>query len=230
MKAITLVIILLLSWTASSVQAFTTIDFNNRWAYGANIGWINWVGDTNNGAVISTNFCSGYIYAANVGWISLGNGAPANCAQYENDPADPASDFGVNNYNGSLYGYAYGANIGWVNFETNGLSMVDMNTGKLSGYVWSANCGWISLSNAMAFVQTDSISSGAPTLYISYSDSDNTVTLYWLACPSWVLEQNNNLTMPAGWSASSGVTSIGVTNYLTITPPTGNLFFRLINP
>ena len=31
----------------------------------------------------------------------------------------------------------------------------------MSGYVWSANCGWISLSNAVAYVQTDSIQQGA---------------------------------------------------------------------
>jgi hypothetical protein len=31
----------------------------------------------------------------------------------------------------------------------------------LSGYVWSANCGWISLSNAVAYVQTDTIFAGA---------------------------------------------------------------------
>ncbi len=59
---------------------------------------------------------------------------------------------------GNLTGYAYGANIGWVNFEqTYGQPKVDLFTGKLSGSVYSANCGWISLSNAVAFVQTDSI-------------------------------------------------------------------------
>src|ERR1035441_9037847 len=36
-----------------------------------------------------------------------------------------------------------------------------MITGQLSGYAWSANCGWISLSNAVAYVQTDTISPGA---------------------------------------------------------------------
>ena len=36
-----------------------------------------------------------------------------------------------------------------------------MTNGVLSGYVWSANCGWISLSNAVAYVKTDTISPGA---------------------------------------------------------------------
>ena len=61
---------------------------------------------------------------------------------------------------GNLRGYAWGANVGWINFETNGAPKVDLYTGNLSGYVWSANCGWISLTNAMAYVQTDTIQQG----------------------------------------------------------------------
>ena len=38
---------------------------------------------------------------------------------------------------------------------------MNLPTGALSGSVWSANCGWISLSNAVAYVQTDTISPGA---------------------------------------------------------------------
>lgn len=138
----------------------TTIDLANRYAYGANLGWINWVGDTNNGAVIGNYVCSGYIYSANVGWINLGSGSPANQIQYQNNSG---TDFGVNNDGlGNLSGYAYGANIGWITFEqAYGKPRVNLLTGVLSGSVWSANCGWISLSNAVAQVQTDTIQQGA---------------------------------------------------------------------
>src|SRR5437588_1415892 len=61
---------------ASSLAA-TTINPTNKYAYGANIGWIDWRGDTNNGAVIGEYVCSGFIYSANVGWINLGSGSPA---------------------------------------------------------------------------------------------------------------------------------------------------------
>lgn len=144
----------------SSRAAGTTIVATNKYAYGANVGWLDWRGDTNNGAVIGEYVCSGYIYAANVGWINLGNGSPANGIQYQNNSA---TDFGVNqDGTGKLTGYAYGANIGWINFEqTYGQPKVDLYTGKLSGSIWSANCGWISLSNAVAHVQTDSIQPGA---------------------------------------------------------------------
>ena len=160
MKTLTFTLIVSFSWAASSVRAATTIDSVNRYAYGANIGWMNWVGDTNNGAVIGQYVCSGYIYSANVGWINLGSGSPTNGIRYLNLSA---SDFGVNNDGlGNLTGYAYGANIGWITFEqTYGQPKVSLLTGQMSGYVWSANCGWISLSNAVAYVQTDTISPGA---------------------------------------------------------------------
>ena len=139
--------------------ASTTIDATNRYAYGANLGWMDWVADTNNGAVIGEYVCSGYIYSANVGWINLGSGSPANSIQYQNNSS---SDFGVNQDGlGNLRGYAYGANIGWTNFESTGAPRVNLVTGQLGGYAWSANCGWISLSNAVAYVQTDSIRRGA---------------------------------------------------------------------
>jgi hypothetical protein len=38
---------------------------------------------------------------------------------------------------------------------------VDLRSGILSGYMYSANCGWISLSNTLAYVQTDTIAPGA---------------------------------------------------------------------
>ncbi len=143
----------------SNTRAATTIDAANRYAYGANLGWLNSVGDTNNGAVIGEYVCSGFLYSANVGWISLGSGTPANQVQYQNNSA---ADFGVNQDGlGNLRGYAYGANIGWINFENTGAPKVDLFTGKLSGSVWSANCGWISLSNSVALVQTDAIQKGA---------------------------------------------------------------------
>ncbi len=60
------------------VQAATTIDATHRYAYGANLGWLDWRGDTTHGVVIGAYVCSGYLYAANVGWINLGNGSPIN--------------------------------------------------------------------------------------------------------------------------------------------------------
>jgi hypothetical protein len=143
----------------SAVRAATTIDDVNRYAYGANLGWMDWYADGTNGVVIGEYVCSGYIYSANVGWINLGSGSPANGIQYQNNSA---TDFGVNQDGlGNLRGYAWGANIGWINFENTGAPRINMITGQMSGSVWSANCGWISLSNAVAYVKTDVIQKGA---------------------------------------------------------------------
>src|SRR5258708_7089239 len=136
----------------------STINATNRYAYGANIGWVDWRGYTNGGAVIGQYVCSGYIYAANVGWIFLGSGAPTNSIQYQNLSAD---DSRINQDGfGNLRGFAYGANIGWINFENFGAPKVDLKSGRLTGSIYSANCGWISLSNAFAYVQTDTIAPG----------------------------------------------------------------------
>lgn len=143
------------------LRAATTINATNSFAYGGNLGWMDWRGDTNNGVVIGEYVCSGHIHAANIGWIHLGSGVPTNGIQYQNLSA---SDFGVNHDGlGNLRGYAWGANIGWINFEATGAPKVDLLTGKLSGSIYSANCGWISLSNSFAFVQTGVIANGADT-------------------------------------------------------------------
>ena len=146
---------------ATSLRADTTIDATNRYAYGANIGWMDGYANGASGVVIGEYICSGYLYAANVGWINLGSGSPANGIQYQNNSA---GDFGVNQDGlGNLHGCAWGANIGWVNFESTGAPRVNLATGKFSGYAYSANCGWVSLSNASALVQTAFIAAGADT-------------------------------------------------------------------
>lgn len=137
--------------------AQSTINDSNRYAYGANIGWVDWRANTNDGAVMGHSFCTGYVYGANVGWIHLGDGPTNNCA-YDNASAE---DYGVNIVSGRyLRGFAYGANIGWVNFESNGNPQIDLLSGDFSGFAYGANIGWISLSNSQAHVQTDSLDPG----------------------------------------------------------------------
>ena len=93
--------------------------------------------------------------------------------------------------------------------------------GPMTGGNYSLTGGFWAL---ISVVQTP----GAPTLYISHSG--NTVTVYWQDASGWNLQQNNNLSVPAGWSAGGGATLSNGTNYLNLSSPTGNLFFRLHNP
>jgi len=152
LKLIHLIAILLLA-EAVALAEYSNVDYLDKEAFGANIGWIDAYADGTNGVVIGTNVCSGYLYSANIGWIHLGDGTPVNGSQYQNTAAD---DYGINHDGaGNLTGYAFGANIGWLQFEqTQGMPKVNLTTGELSGYVWSSNLGWISLNNAFAHVRT----------------------------------------------------------------------------
>ncbi len=122
-----------------------------RYAHGANIGWVDTTPGAAAGLAIGSTFLAGRIYSANCGWIDLGDGSPADGASYSNSSA---ADFGVNHAAGALSGFAYGANIGWINFGwANGNDpnrpFLDLVTGAASGYVWGANVGWISLQDLL---------------------------------------------------------------------------------
>jgi hypothetical protein len=94
-------------------------------------------------------------------------------------------------------------------------------SGAMTGGNYSLTGGFWAL---ISVVQTP----GAPTLYISHSG--NSVTVFWQNVAGWTLQQNNNLKTPAGWTLNGSWTTSNGTNSLTITSPTGNLFFRLANP
>ena len=91
----------------------------------------------------------------------------------------------------------------------------------MSGGNYSLTGGFWSL---ISFVQT----SGAPVLTITYSG--NNVIVSWPSpATGFVLQQSDNLST-ASWSASGFmVNSNSTTMSITITAPTGNLFFRLKN-
>ena len=68
---------------------------------------------------------------------------------------------------------------------------------------------------------------GAPVLTITAAG--NAVRVWWpYPSAGWTLQQSGSLA--AGWSASTGVVNDGTNNYLTITSPVGNQFFRLMHP
>jgi hypothetical protein len=235
------------STEVSTIPCFpTTIDAANHYAYGANLGWLDWRSDTNHGAVIRTNVCSGYIYSANFGWINLGSGSPANGLYYQNNSA---SDFGVNvDGSGNLRGFAYGANIGWINFTNPGTPQVDLATGKLSGSVWSANWGWISLSNVVAYVQTSPIQQSSPSVtapilggitFTSSGGSGSGFGFSFTNVPgaSFTVWTSTDLTQPfSSWTKVGTVTEVpGVSysQYKFMDPLAGNdvqRFYRVSSP
>ncbi len=136
---------LLLALLAVGVAyAAANIDGTNKWAYGTNIGWLNFAPSHGGGVTVYTDHLEGYVWAENIGWIRLNSdGTPP----YANDSA---SNYGVNynNTTGELSGYAWGTNIGWINFNpTHGGVTINTTTGDFDGYAWGENVGWIHFKN-----------------------------------------------------------------------------------
>jgi hypothetical protein len=93
--------------------------------------------------------------------------------------------------------------------------------GALTGGGYSLTGGFWSL---ISIVQT----TGAPALTIT--SSGGVVKIAWpYPSTGWTLQQNLDLTTTS-WSTTGGIANDGTNNYITITSPTGNLFFRLTHP
>ncbi len=138
----------------ASVLAMTNVDSTNKFAWGENIGFLNWA-DANGGAdgvQVLGDHLTGFIWGENVGWINTGNGG----GPYANTDN---TDFGVNILGtGFCEGFAWGENIGWINFGTEpfvggmGGARFDSIAGRFRGYAWGENVGWINLDDANVFV------------------------------------------------------------------------------
>jgi len=130
------------------VGAQTTIDRSLSHAYGANCGWVNLVGDTAHGVVVTEWFLAGKAWSANCGWIDLGDGTPTDGTRYSNASA---ADCGVNlDPSGNLTGFAYAANVGWIQLGWAGSGdpnrpWIDLASGMFHGFAYGANVGWIKL-------------------------------------------------------------------------------------
>jgi len=126
-------------------QAATgNIDAADKWAWGTNVGWINFA-PSDGGVTVYADHLEGYAWGENVGWIRLGTYSGGFPNTYANDAAD---NYGVNrDVAGNLSGYAWGASVGWIDFDpTHGGVTIDRTDGSFDGYAWGENVGWISFS------------------------------------------------------------------------------------
>jgi hypothetical protein len=131
------------AWAATG-----NIDPNDRWAWGTNVGWINFA-PTNGGVTVYSDHLEGYAWGENIGWIRLGSYEGGGAHTYANTAA---GNYGVNNDgSGNLSGYAWGTNVGWINFgPTDGGVTIDMTNGRFDGYAWGENIGWIHFKGTAA--------------------------------------------------------------------------------
>ncbi len=133
----------LIKWQVLVVAAGLSVAFNlcfaenidphnddSRYAYGENIGWLNFDPNKGPGVTVGDTQLAGYIWAQNVGWINL----------------SPASYGGVvNDGGGNLSGYAWGENVGWINFAPAQGGVTIDEAGNFNGWAWGRNIGWIHL-------------------------------------------------------------------------------------
>jgi len=98
------------------------------YAWGENIGWINFNPSQGEGVTVTDSAVTGYAWGENVGWINL----------------SPTYGGVTNDGSGNLSGYAWGENVGWINFNPTGSQVIiDGSTGNFSGYAWGENVGWV---------------------------------------------------------------------------------------
>ncbi len=114
-----------------------------------------------------------------------------------------------------------GASTGDVYAVTGTIGQPDAG-GPMTGGNFSLTGGFWSL---ISVVQTV----GVPALTIT--QSGNSVIVSWPDAGSYTLQQNANLALANGWATSGyAITTTNGTCSITITAPTGNVFFRLSNP
>jgi hypothetical protein len=128
----------------------SNIDPTDKWAWGTNVGWINFSPQCTGceGGTVYADHLEGYAWGENAGWIRMGTHTGGGSHTYAND-AD-AGNYGVNvDGSGKLSGYAWGTNVGWINFNPkDGGVTIDPATGSFDGYAWGENVGWIHFKNA----------------------------------------------------------------------------------
>lgn len=110
-----------------------TIDSQYKYAWGENIGWINFGSDSGS-VTVEDGGLSGYALSETIGWIYLGDV--------------------LNDGEGNLSGYGWSENTGWINFAPDNGGVVIGSDGLFSGYALSETVGWIYFGGDYA-VKTD---------------------------------------------------------------------------
>ena len=136
------------------------ISNTDKWAWGANAGWINFNPDFG-GVTVYPDHLEGYAWGENVGWIRLGTHTGGGSHTYGNTSA---SNYGVNRDTGTgaLSGYAWSTNAGWINFAPANGGVTVSPAGEFSGDAWGENIGWIRFSGTAQNSTTYKVATTGP--------------------------------------------------------------------
>ena len=124
---LTLLILAVLTVRATS-ENIDPDDNGSQYAYGENVGWLNFEPSQGSGVTVSASRVTGSLWSENIGWIKL----------------SPSTYGGIlNDGKGNLSGNAWGENIGWIKFNpADGGVSID-SEGNFSGWAYGENIGWI---------------------------------------------------------------------------------------
>lgn len=134
-----LLVILILYAPFTFAENIDPDNDGSQYAYGENIGWLNFEPNQGNGVHVSDSQLVGFVWAENIGWINL----------------SPSIYGGVgNDGTGLLSGFAWGENVGWINFnpqvsgDANHYGVTIDHDGDFDGWAWGENIGWIHFQSA----------------------------------------------------------------------------------
>ena len=172
-RYLTIIAVFVLCCVSLHAENIDPYQDGSQYAYGENVGWLNFETNTGSGVQVGFDKLVGYIWAENIGWISL------SC---ENTGSCGTVDYGVtNDGNGNLSGFAWAENVGWISFSCDNTSScktvkygvtIDAN-GIFDGWAYGENIGWIHLASASP------VSYGVQACVVTLDDLQNLAS-QWL--------------------------------------------------
>ena len=166
------IVALLFGACAAQAENIDPENTDNQFAYGENVGWINFEpGLEDTGAIVSREKVEGFVWAENIGWINL---SPDNFGGVFNDGY------------GNLSGFAWGENVGWINFNPNFGGVSIDHYGNFTGWAWGENIGWINFNSG------DLFNKNVKVCVVNYTDL-KTMAEQWLSTGSADLKPDRNV-------------------------------------
>ena len=166
----------LLDFGLAKVLAATgVITGGNSFAWGENIGWVNFLASGGDITITDTSL-TGYAWNSNYGWINL----------------SPSTSGVTNNCSGTLGGYAWSSTLGWIDFTGATIN----SSGKFTGIIGTSSStpGRITFDCSNCDVETD----WRPSCSITPTPTPTTAPT---PTPTSAPSSSSSSTTSGGWAA-----------------------------